>query len=81
MHESHHADHHDNEALSASQAAFELRFRSLFNTGRSMSFPCDRTGAVNLQAMSPSCSAHYPRAQDLVGRDFATPVVVRVDSD
>ena len=55
---------------------FELRFQSLFNAGRSLAFPCDRNGAVDLDALSERARNNFFYAKSLVGRDFAVPEVV-----
>ena len=55
---------------------FELRFNSLFS-GRALTFPCDRCGSVNMDAMSEPSRNNNFAARALVGRDFAWPVVMR----
>ena len=55
---------------------FELRFQSLFNTGRALAFPCDHDGAVDLDALSERARNNFFYAKTLVGRDFAVPEVV-----
>lgn len=52
-----------------------LSYRSLFNPGRSLSFPCDAEGHVALDSLSESARANYLYARALVGRDYAMPVV------
>lgn len=59
-------------------AAFELRFESLTHPGRRFSFPCDAVGTVDLAALGEAARASYQRVLSLVGREYATPVVVRV---
>jgi len=58
----------------------ELRYRSLFHDGRGFSFPCDETGSVDLDALSETARINYLFARAMVGRDLATPEVVRVAS-
>ena len=55
---------------------FAVRFQSLFNDGRALSFPCDRQGHVDLDALSPRAKGNYLFARAMVGREFATPAVV-----
>ena len=55
--------------------AFELRFQSLFNEGRGLSFPCDDDGQVQLDALSERARTNYLYARAVVGREFALPVV------
>lgn len=56
---------------------FELRFESLFNPGRALAFPCDERGRVELDALSEPARRNYFYARAVVGREFATPAVVR----
>jgi hypothetical protein len=58
-----------------SQAAFELRFGSLFDEGRGYAFPCDAAGRVALDALSERARHNYLYARALMGREFAVPVV------
>ncbi|HEX7638405.1 MAG TPA: hypothetical protein VF457_08420 [Burkholderiaceae bacterium] len=60
---------------SDSIARYELRFQSLFHTGRGLSFPCDAAGRVQWEAMSDGARASFLRAQQGVGREFASPAV------
>jgi hypothetical protein len=56
---------------------YELRFQSLFHEGRALAFPCDERGAVDLDALSERARNNYFLARSVVGRDFASPSVVR----
>jgi hypothetical protein len=60
-------------------AGFELRFRSLFNEGRALAFPCDSQGRVELDALSDRARHNYLYARAVVGREFATPAVLPSD--
>lgn len=60
-------------------AAYELRFRSLFNEGRALTFPCDAQGRVELDALSDRARQNYLYARAVVGREFATPAVLPSD--
>ena len=57
-------------------ATFELRFVSLFQPGRALSFPCDRSGQVDLDRLSDRARDNYLFARTVVGCDYRTPVVV-----
>ncbi len=57
------------------QLAFELRFQSLFNEGRALTFPCDAQGHVDMDALSTRARDNYLYARTVVGREFATPAV------
>jgi hypothetical protein len=64
--------------LSNIAVSFELRFRSLFDTGRALSFPCDARGNVAIDALHERERANYFYARALVGHDFAAPSVLPV---
>jgi hypothetical protein len=55
---------------------YELRFCSLFHTGRAMSFPCDAAGRVDLNALSARGLSNYLFARAVVGREYAFPQVL-----
>jgi len=38
---------------------YELRFRSLFDDGRALAFPCDANGHVDLDALSEQARSNY----------------------
>ena len=65
------------EPLSVAQslARYELRFQSLFHSGRGLTFPCDSLGKVQWDAMTEGARASFLRAQQSVGREFASPAV------
>lgn len=65
----------DSPPATASLARYELRFQSLFHTGRALTFPCDRQGEVQWDALTDGARANYLRAQRSVGREFASPAV------
>ena len=55
---------------------FELRFDSLFVSGRGFAFPCDPTGQVDLDRMSEKARNNYFYARAMVGRELTVPAVV-----
>jgi hypothetical protein len=57
-------------------AAFFLRFGSLFNEGRALTFPCDAAGRVVIDTLTERARANYLYARAVVGREFSTPAVV-----
>lgn len=57
--------------------SFELRFVSLFNPGRGLSFPCDASGRVDVEALSEQARQNLVQARSTVGRDYCTPQVLR----
>jgi hypothetical protein len=61
---------------SPAQDHFELRFRSLFNAGHGLAFPCDAAGHVDLDALSERARTNYFYARAAMGREFAFPAVV-----
>lgn len=62
--------------LSSNSGHYELRFQSLFSEGRALAFPCDATGHVYLDALSERAMENYLYARAVVGREYATPLVV-----
>jgi hypothetical protein len=56
---------------------YELRFESLFQAGRALAFPCDSHGGVTLDALSERALQNYLFARAVVGREYATPIVLR----
>ena len=56
-------------------AAYEIRFQSLFNEGRAMSFPCDAQGTVLLDSLTERARNNYLYARAVVGREYAYPSV------
>ena len=58
---------------------YELRFRSLFDTGRGYSFPCDAAGHVDLDKLSERARSNYLFARAVVGQELAVPEVHRRD--
>lgn len=53
----------------------QLRYQSLSNAGRVMSFPCDAQGHVPLDDLSDRVRDDYLFARAVVGRDFAFPII------
>ena len=60
--------------------AYQLRFASLRNTGHGYAFPCDRQGAVALDALSERARDNYFFARAAVGLEFTFPQVVEVEA-
>lgn len=54
---------------------YELRFQSLFDSGRGFSFPCDSQGQVDLEALGERARESYLYARAVVGRELAVPAV------
>jgi hypothetical protein len=54
---------------------FELRFQSLFDSGRGYAFPCDPAGQVDLDRLSDRARNNYLYARAMVGRELAVPAV------
>ena len=63
---------HSQIALAGS---YEIRFQSLFNEGRALSFPCDAEGHVTLDSLSERARDNYLYARAVVGREYAFPCV------
>lgn len=60
---------------------YQLRFDSLFNPGRALSFPCDQAGHVDLDALSERSRLNYLYAKATLGREYAYPAVNAVALD
>jgi hypothetical protein len=60
----------------ASAGNYEIRFQSLFNEGRALSFPCDSEGHVMLDSLSDRARDNYLYARAVVGREYAFPCVL-----
>jgi hypothetical protein len=54
---------------------YELRFQSLFDSGRGFAFPCDPEGQVDLDKLSDRARNNYLYARAMVGRELACPAV------
>ena len=55
---------------------YELRFPSLFDSGRAFTFPCNSEGQVDLDGLGDSARESYLYARAVVGRELATPTVL-----
>lgn len=56
-------------------AGYELRFQSLFNSGRGYAFPCDAAGRVDLDRLSDLARTNYLYARTVVGRELHSPAI------
>ena len=65
------------QSTSLEAAGYEVRFQSLFNEGRALSFPCDRDGRVDMDRLSTKARGNYLFARAMVGREYAAPAVLR----
>ena len=61
--------------LDSTLTHFELRFQSLFDSGRGFAFPCDPKGQVDLDQLSDRARNNYLYARAMVGRELAVPAV------
>lgn len=52
-----------------------LKFSSLFQPGRAVVIPCDRSGRVDMDSLSDRLRTAYLGARALIGRDYAYPFV------
>lgn len=53
-----------------------LRYESIHKPGRALSFPCDPSGTVFMDALSERALENLRRAQLMVGAEYANPRVV-----
>lgn len=61
-----------------SRNPFQLRFRSLFESGGGYAFPCDDTGRVDMDRLNERDRNDYFYARAMVGRELAAPAVEAV---
>lgn len=61
--------------IDSTQQQFELRFQSLFHSGRGFAFPCDQKGQVDLNQLSDRARNNYLYARAMVGRELTPPAV------
>lgn len=61
------------------EAAYELRFESLFHSGRALTFPCDARGQVHMDSLSEKARDNYLYARAVVGREYCPPAVCLSD--
>ncbi len=54
----------------------ELQYRSLRPQGHGLTFPCDATGHVDLDALSERERLDYLYARAVVGRELALPSLI-----
>ncbi|WP_423600682.1 hypothetical protein [Roseateles sp. MS654] len=62
-------------AADASAPQFEIRFESMFDAGRAMSFPCDPQGHVDLDSLPARARNNYLFARAMVGKDYLPPAI------
>ncbi|NRF71161.1 hypothetical protein HLB44_29610 [Aquincola sp. S2] len=60
-------------------ARVELRFVHRRNDRKSLAFPCDSAGRVDLDALDERSRNDYLFARALMGRDYAFPVMASCD--
>ncbi|MEO5671573.1 MAG: hypothetical protein ABIR26_12840 [Ramlibacter sp.] len=61
--------------MNSTQTQFELRFQSLFDSGRGFSFPCDPAGHVDMDGLSEKARNNYLYARAMVGRELSVPAL------
>ncbi len=54
---------------------FQLRFQSLFHSGRALTFPCNANGDVLMDELSERARENYLFARAVIGHEYANPVV------
>ena len=65
----------ETEMIESASVPYELRFQSLFDSGRGYAFPCDPAGHVDLDQLSDRARNNYLYARAMVGRELAVPAV------
>lgn len=69
----------NHDSITCRSTGFEIRFQSLFHEGRALTFPCDAQGHVQMDDLSDRARQNYLYARAVVGREYATPAVLRTD--
>lgn len=59
----------------AGSTHYELRFQSLYHSGRALAFPCDASGEVPLDDLSPRALENYLFARAVIGDEYSAPEV------
>jgi len=57
-------------------ASWVLRFEALLQQGRSLAFPCDERGRVELDMLTERARCDYFYARAFVGRAYEAPTIV-----
>ena len=60
----------------ASASTHYLLFAALFRSPRTLCFPCDAQGHVDMDGLSERALDNYLFARTTIGRDYKLPVVV-----
>lgn len=63
------------------EQCYALRFRSLFEAGRALVFPCDARGLVDLDQLSERALYNYLFARGTIGVQYGLPRVEPVDGE
>jgi hypothetical protein len=61
----------------AAPCSHELRFASLYHSGRGVVVPCDAAGKVDMDALPERLRNAYLGARAMVGREYLFPTVQR----
>lgn len=67
--------HRQAQGDAAPRGSHELRFSSLFHSGRGVVVPCDASGRVDLDVLPERMRIAYLGARAMIGREYAYPVV------
>lgn len=63
------------EPTAAPLCSHELRFASLYHSGRGVVVPCDASGKVDMDALPERMRNAYLGARAMVGREYLFPTV------
>lgn len=66
-------------ASTHSSLSVELRFAHRCNDRKSLAFPCNALGRVDLDALDERSRTEYLFARALMGHDYAFPVMASLD--
>lgn len=62
-------------APSADHQRFEVVFASFYRQGHALTFPCNESGAVNIDSLPIAARRNYADVCARVGKDYALPLV------
>ena len=69
-----------NPSRKSPATAYEIRFQSLFEAGRALTFPCDSQGRVPMDELSDRARNNYLYARAVIGREYAMPAVLELEA-
>jgi hypothetical protein len=66
-------------SIQAGAQRYEIRFQPVIVHGRTLAFPCDENGCVDLDTLGDRARNNYFYGRVAVGREYRAPTVVSVE--